>query len=134
VVLGQYGLAKERYEEVLDLNFYGLEGRGLMAIIPGVEDMPNLTILLLRKNNLTVSCRQDTPVVYLCSRLESARTPLKTLDLSENTALTDKAGLAVYTYASRLRTLLTAVFEEVQLSLAVTQKLSAVTKANKTAK
>lgn len=130
VVLGQYRVAKERYEYLLDLNYYGLEGRGLMAIVPGIEDMQGLKVLLLRKNNLTVCIMQDTPVISLCSSLESARTQLETLDLSENPALTDKAALSVVTYASRMHSLQSALFEGVELSLAVTQKLTAATKAN----
>ena len=134
IVLGQYRVAKEKYDYLLDLNYYGLEGRGLMAIVPGIEDMTGLKVLLLRKNNLTVRARQDTPVIYLCSSLESARTQLTTLDLSENQALTDKCATAVVTYASRLRSLQSALFEEVPLSLAVLQKLAAATKANTSAR
>lgn len=125
VVLGQYRQARDRYQAILDLSYYGLEGRGLMAVVPGIEDMAGLTILLLRKNNLT-----DTPVIYLCSALESARTRLEGLDLSENSALTDKTALSVCTYATRLHSLRKADFEEVEISLAVLQKLSTVLKAN----
>jgi len=125
VVLGQYRQARDRYQSILDLSYYGLEGRGLMAVVPGVEDMSGLTVLLLRKNNLT-----DTPVIYLCSALESARTRLESLDLSENPALTDKTALSVCTYAARLHSLRRADFEEVQISLTVLQKLATALKAN----
>lgn len=125
VVVGQYQQAKEKYSHILDLNYYGLEGRGLMAVIPAIEDFTGLQTLLLRKNNLT-----DTPVIYLFSALESARTRLEEVDLSENSALTDKTALSAYTYATRLHSLKRLGFEGVEISLAVQQKLQNAFKSN----
>jgi hypothetical protein len=45
----------EESKGTLDLNYYGLQAKGLAALMSSIEDYPDLEELWLRENALTVS-------------------------------------------------------------------------------
>ena len=126
-IIDQYNIDKNRTATVLDLNYYGLGPKGLMASFHGIEDFHNLEYLYLRSNKLN-----DTIICELCRRLDLSRQlGLKELDLSENPDVGDISGQALYTLASKFKNLVKIALESTSVTVKILQKVNDQLEKNK---
>lgn len=126
-IIEQYSVDKNRTATVLDLNYYGLGNKGLMAVFSGIEDFPHLEYLYLKSNKLS-----DSIVCELCRRLELSRqVSVQEIDLSDNPDVGDTAGLALYTLCSNIKKLSKISLQGTGVSIKTVQKINSQLERNK---
>ena len=118
-VASSYQCLSKRVETTLDLSYYCLGNRGLLAVVPQIEDFSELRYLLLRGNQLA-----NTSVCEMFRRLELSRQySLLELDLSDNPELDDITGTAAITLISRIQSIQQVYLEDTGVSTKLKQAI-----------
>lgn len=121
-IIEEYNVDRNRTATLLDLNYFGLGNKGLIACFGGIEDFPKLEFLYLRANKLG-----DTVVCELCNRLEMSRQlALREIDLSENYDIGDTAAQALIALANNIKSITRIELKGTSVTVKVMQKVNEV--------